>query len=188
MKLGVDIDNVLCELNPPVIARVNEKYGTKLTKNDIKEWFWHFDLNGHHIEGAEEIREALDDYDFVVGLPPVKGSVNAIKVLSNWDNHITFITSRPPTRRKSTTDWIEKHFGNKIKIRFAEADKNGYEMDVLIDDAAHHIESFAKHEKLAVLFDQPWNQELDCVGNMVRMFSWKDILQNWWLIERWAKE
>jgi len=185
LKIGVDIDSVLCELMEPLLERVNKKYGTTLTRDDIKEWNWKFDLNGYHIDGYAEIKEALDDYDFAVNLPAVPGGKEQLDFLKFLGNDILLITSRNARRAPVTTEWVRRNIGD-YEIKFTDGDKNEYERDILIDDAPHHTMDFAEKGKFTILFSQPWNQDV-YHKNIMRIWSWNDLYCAWLLIENWVK-
>ena len=186
MKIGVDIDSVLCELTAPLMWRVNNKYGTNLTRDDIKEWNWKFDLNGYHIDGYSEIKEALDDYFFALNLPAIDGGKEMLDFREFLGDEILLITSRNKSRAPATKEWVKRNIGN-YEIKFTEGDKNGYDVDVLIDDAPHHTMDFAKKGKFTILFDQPWNQGVEH-PNILRIKSWDDLYLVWPLIESWVGE
>jgi 5'(3')-deoxyribonucleotidase len=183
LKIGVDIDSVVCEMVEPLLKRINNKYNTNFNRRDIREWNWVFKCDGFDIDGETEIHEAMDTLDFISNLPVIAGAQNAIEHLSK-NNSIMFITSRRNCLQKPTLAWIKKNFGD-YPVRFTddvEDNKNGYAVDILIDDAAHHVEAFVKKNEFAVLFDQPWNRDVND-ERILRVDSWRDIINQWWVIE-----
>jgi 5'(3')-deoxyribonucleotidase len=179
MRIGVDIDSVVCEMVGPLLKRINKKYNTNFKRNDIKEWNWVFEANGLRIDGETEIHEAMDTLDFILNLPVITGAKEGIDRLSKkLLDEIIFITSRRTCLKEPTITWIRKNFGD-YKVHFTddiEDSKNGYAVDVLIDDAAHHIESFAQKHRPAIVYDCPWNRNIRSNQYIKRAKDWADVI------------
>jgi 5'(3')-deoxyribonucleotidase len=161
----------------PLLKRINNKYNTNFTRRDITEWNWVFKCNGFDIDGETEIHEAMDTFDFISNLPVIAGAQEAVKHLSK-NNNIMFITSRRKCLEKVTRTWIRNNFGD-YPVRFTddvEDNKNGYAVDILIDDAAHHIEAFAKRGHPAIVFDCPWNRDVESGLLIKRAKDWADVI------------
>lgn len=186
MKIGVDIDSVLAEAMPLFLKSIEERHGLKLKKKDITQWNmkWVKIPEKETQIGKEvivdlykEICFVLDNkYDDVVNMPLVDGAEMGMKYLRRHYD-VKLITSRAETRKDVTKEWAVKNFGD-IEVVHTDSDKNGYDVDILIDDAPHHIISFAKKGGWAILFDQPWNQKIDIKDDMhvLRAMNWDSVL------------
>lgn len=174
MKIGVDIDSVLAEAMPTFLDSIRERHGLELKKEDIKEW----NMKWGNIDLYEEICFVLYNKPrAVVDMSLVDGADKGMKyLLKNYD--VKLITSRKePETTEITRKWVDKNFGS-IEVLHTDTDKNGYDVDILIDDAPHHVESFSKKGGWAILFDQPWNQDVKTEpGNhIIRAKDWDDVL------------
>jgi 5'(3')-deoxyribonucleotidase len=173
MKIGVDIDSVLAEAMPLFLKSIEERHGLKLKKGDIKEW----NMKWGDIDLYQEICFVLDNkHDDVVNMPLVDGAETGMKYLrKHYD--VKLITSRNDSRTAVTKEWAVKNFGD-IEIVHTDTDKNGYDIDILIDDAPHHVLSFAKKGGWAIIFDQPWNQKMETEEDMhiLRAMNWESVL------------
>lgn len=184
LKIGVDIDSVLAEIMPLFLRSIEKRHGLILKKEDITKWNmkWNiFDLDDRMHEKTidlyEEICFVLDKlYDDVIDVPLVAGAKEGMEYLrKHYD--VKLITSRNETTTKiATQKWVKKNFGD-IEVVFTDADKNGYNVDVLVDDAPHHITSFAQKGGWAIIFNQPWNKEIEIGENMhvLRAADWESV-------------
>lgn len=172
MKIGVDIDSVVCELMPTVMKHINQKTKKKNTVNDVTNWnmkFGNEDL-------FENIVEVLDTDRHILNFPVVEDSQWAIKWMLKQKHEIMFITSRRDRLKANTKKWIEKNFGNfEVYHTGPEENKNGYEVDVLIDDSPQHITRFAEGGGKAIVFDRPWNRDIQDSKNIYRGKDWAEI-------------
>lgn len=173
MRIGIDIDSVLAEAMPIFLASIKERHGLDLKKEDITKW----NMNWGEVDLYREICCVLDQPELVINMPLVDGAKEGMIYLRGRYK-VKLITSRKDTRAPQTRAWADKHFGN-IEIVHTDADKNGYNVDVLIDDAPHHIEAFAKKHRWAIVFDQPWNHNVDFKGlPVLRANNWEEVLLN----------
>lgn len=152
LKLGLDIDSVVCEIMPTVVGRINARYQTNYSKADITNW----DFETEEFDLHDEIMRAFADKKNLMNFPQVDCAATGVWYLKD-DFEIVFVTSRPPEYRRYTERWIEKNFG-KFPVFHVNGDKNGLGLDILVDDAPHNIRDFAAHGKPCVIFDQPWNR------------------------------
>lgn len=183
MRIGIDIDSVLAEAMPIFLASIKKRHGLDLKKEDITEW----NMKWGNIDLYREICFVLDDHDMVLNMPLVDGAEDAMKHLRNH-HQVKLITSRAESRKPYTKEWATKNFG-EIEVVHTDADKNGYDVDVLVDDAPHHIEAFAKKNKWAIIFDQPWNRYEEFPGfPVLRAKNWQEVLDNLELIAMFYRE
>ena len=173
MRIGVDIDSVLAEAMPTFLASIKERHGLDLKIDDIKQW----NMRWGDIDLYGEICFVLDQPELVANMPLMKGAKEAMEYMRRCHT-VKLITSRAESRKSQTKEWALKHFGD-IEVVHTNADKNGYNVDLLIDDAPHHIEAFAKKQKWAIVFDQPWNHNEAFKGlPVLRAYNWEEVLFN----------
>ena len=127
MKIGIDIDGVLCDHVPSVCRWASEKYGIDARPEMVTEW--DVQIKGHSF--GDLIFETYSDSDFVMALPPYPGAVNGVRQLKRVrEVELVIVTSR--RYAQPTIWWVEEHFG-RMPVYLAE-DKTTVGLDGLIDD------------------------------------------------------
>jgi len=196
IKVGVDIDGVVCDLTPSLVDRMNKKYGVTLRTEEITEWNWRFvrlgkDHRPVDIESHAEIKDAFADRDFVQSLPMVQNAQLGVSILRAIADDVVFVTSRSDSTKDATTAWITDNFGiyDVPKVLFSKLNKNGHELDILIDDNLETIINFVADGGYGILFRRPWNQKVQTIkrledaksvtktGRYTTCNSWADIIR-----------
>lgn len=155
LKLGLDIDSVVCELIPTVLERINRKNGTKYTKEYITDWYKEDD----NFELYEEVMSLLEDRKALLNLPSVLGANPAIRFIKE-EFELHFITARPSKFKQDTKTWILNNLPlrrSEFILHHVEKDKNGIGVDILVDDNFGNVYKFASSGKPTILYTQPWN-------------------------------
>lgn len=171
VKLGVDIDSVLCDSIPSLLRRINHEQGTHFEKCDVIQW--DFPIGSRTF--GDLILEAFRDPSFLIDLPAMDGAKEAMKRLA-YDFDIVIVTSRKHLTVEATKFWVEQRFGPLPVIHTGET-KNGHDLDILIDDAPHNVMAFANEGRPAILFDQPWNQKLGLHPLIWRCGNWPAVFR-----------
>lgn len=175
MRIGVDIDSVVCELIPAILTRIEYLYGIEIKKEEITSWNPVWVRKEWVINLEKEIKSAFNIEGFLENLPPIRWAPEAIKFIEYLGYEVVFVTKRWEGSEQETRRWIEKHFGEHEIIFVREDHKNGYRLDALIDDNIDNLRSF---EKVRILFDQPWNREEANLSNYtMRVTSWIEVIQ-----------
>lgn len=141
-SVGLDLDEVISNLNDTAIERLNAKYGTCYVRSDIQDYNWHQSLFGL------EIGKFLDDLIEMRVLEdalPLDGTPEAVRSLLNAGIHVRIVTSRGfhPRARAITEKWLSKHGVpyNRLEIVGAGRKKSEYfehPVDLFVDD---HLEN-----------------------------------------------
>jgi 5'(3')-deoxyribonucleotidase len=155
--IGVDIDGVLADQVSGVLERVNARDGSSHAYDDIVEWNFQFDRS----DFVTEIRAAMKDRAYVLGMPVHSGAVDMVNTLNN-DYAVQILTVRPPEAIPWTIEWLDKHGFRYAELAAArEALKSHHGADALIDDYEGNIAEFLeKADGPAILVNQPWNQDV----------------------------
>lgn len=161
MRVGIDIDSTTCDLVPSIVDMANERLGTNYTVKDVDKWDYVFEgANGDRCRLTKLIGEAFAIPGFLESLPAIEGACEGVEAISRIDGagdlSITFITNRHPRHAYGTIRWLHEHIGEYPVIFAKDAKQHG--LDILIDDAPHHIENFSG--RLPIVYDQPWNQRM----------------------------
>lgn len=182
MNIGVDLDGVLGDQVPHILGLLNQKYGLKLKKSDIRMWNQPIPNTNTDIE--REIERALLDTNYVLAMPVIRGAVKFLRLLSSDGHFIMVVTSRPPEADEATLKWLRKK--RLIFHEFRNMQGLGKErlpVDILIDDRLENIRAFAIRNNLAILFSQPWNQDRKSLsglieqGRVICANGWSDVIR-----------
>ncbi len=188
MKIGIDIDEVLGHFLPALVEFHNYTYGTKLKVEQFHSYnFW-------EVWGGtrDEMIKKVDDFElttFFINIQTVDGAKDSIKKLK--EKHEFFIiTSRPMSLLQKTKDWLEKKFPNTFdKIFFAnnvfrnQTTKskgefcNDLGIDIMIEDSASFANECVAPDRKVFLINQPWNKDAITKPEVIRVNSWKEIME-----------
>lgn len=158
VKVSLDFDDVLYDLNKLNLEFIKNKYGVSLNKKDISSWDFFID-NGYN-KIVDEIWNNSENYFKSNLIDGAKGFYNRLVKEYGIDN-IQIITHSFDNTKKLKDDFIKK-LGFHCKVIHAK-DKFIYTKDtVLIDDNPINIE---KHIRIngdkGIVFDLDygWNQD-----------------------------
>lgn len=170
MRIAIDIDSVLADIIPPLLDRLNPKYGLKLQPSDIT--IWDFPINGKSI--GFYIRSALADPAFVLSLPEIEGAREVLTELYS-KNILIIATGRPNYCKKSTLAWLDGRFLYHGIVFSAEKTVNNLKSDFLIDDSLGYMERFLASGGRGILINRPWNQGELISNRFLRASNWEEI-------------
>jgi 5'(3')-deoxyribonucleotidase len=155
LVVGIDVDGVLANQINGIVPRVKARLGISLRYEDVTEW--RLPLGSSDI--AKEIAIALEDQEYVIGMPVHDGARDLVDELYKEDR-VLMITARPADTRVWTSQWLQNHgFMLDELVSVKEEKKSLYRSDVLIDDYIGNIHEYLENTSgIAILVDQPWNR------------------------------
>lgn len=169
----VDIDGCVADLHTSLIQKMNAKYGTHFTVEDINTWDAILSEGGKRYPIDNEIREVFNDSKFILSLPLIKGSLEVIKHIAKTER-VVFVTSRSHKGVAWTVEWLRKQgFGYLSNFVVHRMVGNLFKsnQDVCVDDFEGNIYGFGN-----VLFlDRPWNRDILLPSSAIRVASWEQI-------------
>lgn len=188
MKIGVDLDAVVADMMSPLIDFHNKKYGTSFKISD------HVTFSIEKIwkcTEEEAIKRCFEFFqsDFLNQIKPVSGAIEGINFLSSR-HKLHIITSRPHLLNKHTGSWIKEYFPKKFKSinHSNQFSKKGsikrkksdickeLKVDLMIEDHLEFAYDCASLNIKILLMNMPWNQTKKLPKNIVRVYSWKEII------------
>ncbi len=186
MKIGIDLDDVLSQTMPALIKFHNDRYGTKLVMEDLKNGASWQTWGGTFADDVKKIHDFhLSPYG--QNIPPVKDAKEILEELKK-DNELYIITARSDEIREDTEDWLEENFPNTFtKIYFTNhflgndttTTKgkvcNNLGIDVFIDDALPNVLDCVDPKRKVFLINYPWNQTNKLPKGITRVNSWKEL-------------
>lgn len=189
-RIGIDLDDVLLDLNPALCAYHNDRHGTDFRKEDVTD----YDLWKLWGCSQEELFRRIDDFYEApehLDAATVPGSETAIPMLAERYD-LFLVTAKPGRLRGMTEIWLDRYFPDAFReIRFT----GGYQRDgkvrvrksdvcrelgirTFVDDALGNVRDLAPHMDRVFLLDAPWNREGYDHPSVVRAASWDDIVRH----------
>lgn len=187
MKIGIDIDEVIAEFVEGYFAFYNLKHNKNFKYEDAFTYdLWK--VLGISKENAFKIAREYYDSEFFDHIKLVSGSIEGINKLYQ-NNELFFITSRPKEIEKQTKEFLEKHFP-KLSLNlihsFNPLEKQGkskaeiskeLKISFLIEDHEEYALECAKKGIKVLLFDKPWNRNIQTHENIIKVLNWGEILE-----------
>jgi len=157
--IAIDVDGVIANQIDGILPIIEKQYNVKLTYNDVKRW----DLPIKDTNITNIIVNEQKHKKYIVGMPPVE---NAAKVIGNLCKlyYIAIATARPNVTDTWTKEWLSNNriaYDDYYNLKEGEKHNAGTDFDILIDDYTKNIFNFLeKGEGKAIIFKQPWNEDL----------------------------
>jgi 5'(3')-deoxyribonucleotidase len=114
---------------------------------------------------------------------PIEGAIDGLWRLSDAEYHIRLVTHRlnhPFGHRaalKSTADWLDKYAVPYRSVSFIgpESKRNYRGAGILIDDSPVNLADWSE-VGVGVIFDQPWNQDVEEHSSLTRAVGWDEVV------------
>lgn len=172
MIILVDADGVLEDLSQKWVAYLNEKYGTSVRYEDLKEW----DMTAAFPTLTRKQVYGIDfDEEFYSRLEPIPGAVDAVRRLLEDGHKIYVVTTTPYQAVKPKMDRAIFRYYPFLNWKdiIITADKHLIRGDVLIDDGVHNL---LGGDYRKILVTAPYNESFDAEANgMIRVSNWEEI-------------
>jgi uncharacterized HAD superfamily protein len=185
MRIGVDVDEVLCVTNEYFVDYFNKKHNTSYKREDILDYdytsFVSHDSDFVISELKCFIEDNLDKFD-IIG-----GARDTLEKLKGLGHEIVILTSRRVEIRERTIRWLKDRFGDDFFDEFLIYNRSlsrkrckseisvENRIGVLIEDAPHYAARTASCGIPVLLFDCPWNRMVEESELLVRVRDWDEI-------------
>ncbi len=191
LKLAIDVDGVILDIMSPFCHYLNEKFNTNYAIQDIVEWdsFLQWNLPEKEIDTAFNL--ILNNK---ILAPLIDEDIPRILELLNQTWSVDIVTAREKENRENLVEILKYHgivktihYRELIMVEKTPPDsKLKHEHDIFIDDNPYLIDAMLDYpEKYLLLFNQPWNQTDIRAKNIIRIFSWKEVIE---IIFRYSQE
>ncbi|PIR68966.1 hypothetical protein COX93_00075 [Candidatus Nomurabacteria bacterium CG_4_10_14_0_2_um_filter_30_12] len=187
-NIAVDIDDVLGDFVSNFVLFHNNKYGTKLKKENFFSYQYPMVLGVSEQETIYRI-DSFYVSDYFKEIIPISGSIETISSLKKLGHNLFIVTGRKYSLVQETIEWVSKNFegmfsdiyhtnsyhseGEKIKKSKVCLDLNA---SIIIDDDLMHIKDCSLNGIKVLVYDNPWNREI-LPERAVRVFNWNEILK-----------
>lgn len=176
MKIGVDLDGVVCDLMSAWLTRYNDAYKDNLKPEDITDW--HIDRLVKP-ECGKNIYKLLDESVYEE-IAPIPGAIETFRDMNKrFDVYI--VTASNPYVIKGKWLWIERNlpFLKREQVIVTSA-KHMVRVNYLIDDCYSNVMMAAGKKIFPLLYTAPHNKHFESPEKFSqkryeRVNNWKEI-------------
>lgn len=176
MRIAVDLDGVLANPMKLWIRLWHEETGQSITFDELDEWdFWR-KLRIDEEEFVEIFNRAWRHWR---EMPPTEENlaekVARLKSLGALD----ILTARPRETENYVIEWLRLHripYDRYVWVRNSEA-KAQRPYDIYIDDSPVVARAVERAGKKLLLYDQPWNRDVEETEHIKRIKSLAEAYQ-----------
>jgi 5'(3')-deoxyribonucleotidase len=177
MKIGVDIDNVICTTSEAVIEYLNERLPITLSLDDINEYWMEKSIPEQY---RWAVGLAFHDSAMWKKVKMIEGAAKGIKTLYKNGNEIFFVTSTTPDNLKKKIKFLKRNLpflsGNYINDHIITIkQKTLLNLDIMIDDYLDNL--IGERSYYSICLAYPWNIKIISEEpNFIRVKNWRDII------------
>ncbi len=181
MKVACDIDGVLLDTVITFCELFNKKHGTSYQKSDVTSWEFFLDWN----IPEEDIWDIFFQiYADSMSTPLQDNKAPEILKSLNSTYDVSIVSARTPQYRDAILEKLRfhgimqgSHYNELVLLFHKPYDlKIDQDFEIFIDDNPKLAEAINKQkDKFLLLYDQPWNQEINETQNVIRVGNWTDI-------------
>lgn len=188
MRIGIDLDDVLIDLNHSLSLFHNTQYGTNYRTDEVRSFHLEEVWNCTRDEAIRRVGEFYEVHDPQY-IPAIEGAHETLNRLKKR-NEFFIITGRPHSQRTKTEKTVDFHFPNIFnEIHFTDFfSKRGNALtkadicqsltiDIFVEDNHKWAHQVAEKGIPTILMNKPWNQEPITHSNVTRVHNWKEIEQ-----------
>lgn len=140
LRLLIDMDSIIVDLNSRWYPEINRRFGDNLTNENVTSWNIP-DLS----KGGQGVYDILREPGFYAGLQPLPGAIEAMRELLADPRYTVYVLSYAPNGQafKDKSDWLRQWLPelNHQRVIFCYS-KFLVDGDVLFDDAPHNLEEW----------------------------------------------
>lgn len=177
MKIGVDVDNVICSTTQNVLDYINERLPDVELKMENLQSYWIEESLPKSYCWAVEI--AFQDKEMWKKVHLIDGAAMYIEKLYKEGHEIYFATATTPENFKKKIKFLTRSFpffpdGYVYEHSINIKNKGLLRVDVLVDD---YLENLLGKDRtyLSICLDYPWNQTENDIPNFARAKNWEEI-------------
>lgn len=177
MKIGVDIDNVICTTSEAVIEYLNERLPITLSLDDINEYWMEKSIPEQY---RWAVGLAFHDSAMWKKVKMIEGAAKGIETLYKNGDEIFFVTSTTPDNLKKKIKFLKRNLpfllGNYINDHIITIkQKTLLNLDIMIDDYLDNL--IGERSYYSICLAYPWNIKIISEEpNFIRVKNWEDIV------------
>lgn len=175
MRLGIDMDGVMCDFNAGWMRLHADEFGSDLRPEMVTGW------NGLHALAGFADMTAFWEWAKASGerasifrhLEPFPGALATMTALAEEGHEIVVLTAKPDWAIPDTLSWLGEHGvpTHEIHVRY---DKHAIDCDLYLDDAPAVLADLRRFrpDRLVCRMIQPWNRPVEGAIDVER---WSDV-------------
>lgn len=185
MKIGVDIDNTICNTSESVLRYVNERIGTNLHLEDITEYYMEKFVPDDY---KHLIPQAFHDKEMWKKVELFPAAKYYIDKLVSEGHDIYFVTATTFANIDKKSSFIRRHFprinvdDRLINIK----NKQLLNLNILVDDYLENL--LGERQYYSICYDYAWNQTNKPIPCFSRVKSWTEAYNKIQMVESLIKE
>ena len=175
MRLGIDLDGVVCDFNAGWMQLHMAEFGSELKPEMVVSWNSLHELGGFaDMQAFWRWAQGNDDRTSIFRhLEPFPDALSTLHALRDAGHRIVIITAKPQWAIPDTLRWIADHElpTEEIHIRYR---KYAIECDVYLDDSPMVLPDLVLHRPSSAVcrMIRPWN---DPVGGTTDITDWREF-------------
>jgi 5'(3')-deoxyribonucleotidase len=185
LSIAIDLDDVTLEFTKGNIDAMYREFGLFIPG---ETWDFHTALPWTEY-GYKDWWHWLRERDWLwATFPAVPGAVGGVHALRSKGHWVECLTSKPEWAEPMVWRWLGRWRVpfNQVTIVDLENPKHSVsQADILVDDKLSNIQGWvdSAEDRLGILFDQPWNRDVDLGERTVRAFDWQGVMDTVALME-----
>ncbi len=175
MKIALDLDGTLADIIGLWLVEYNKKSRERLDYHNITKWDFWMKLG---YTPSRFFKELSDCWKRWKSIRPIEDRVSYFVNQLNRYAKVDIVTARDPESSIYAKEWLKY---NNIKydqfvLVARGSDKAYLDYDIFIDDSPINAKKISALDKLILLYNQPWNRDVDEDSNIIRIKQLSDAL------------
>lgn len=178
-RIGIDLDECLAELLDGFLPWYNQRHGTSVRKESVREYHEFFSNGSKPFSLFYEFCKT----PAAAALAVVPGAREAAAELSQ-ERKLYVITARADSTIPMTHNWLEQNFSNTFQDVFFITGRREKKSDVckrvgiqaVVDDLGEHARDCVARERPVLLLKKPWNEHEPHQDYIHRCEDWQAVV------------
>jgi len=187
MRVGFDLDGVLCNLYDLWLAIIAYEHGIKniIGQKDVTEYYIENVINDRMGTKLER-RDIWDTLGFVINqtnvVNPYPDAKSALASVDMIAKNPVIITARLPKFKDATREWVDKWLGPYEVIHTGAPKKvdaaRELGLDAFVEDKAETALAMAQAGIKSFIINRPWNQGVNGDSGVVRIEKLREVISH----------
>ena len=179
MRILVDFDSTLTQMDEHMLATCNERHGTEYAHGDIDSWEWLATFPHASWAWGDE---CFGSPEWQASVPPQPGAVRTVRELAMAGDE-PYIVSDRTAHTECIREWAANHGLGDLPVIISDRNDfpkwkvaRGFGIRMAIEDAPHNALDLADKAGCypVILIDKPYNRDIDH-PRIVRVANWDEV-------------
>tara|TARA_B100000029_G_scaffold235347_1_gene232466 strand:- start:3474 stop:4034 length:561 start_codon:yes stop_codon:yes gene_type:complete len=175
MKIAIDLDGVLADASKIWMRLLNERFDIKVDKSNVDQWDFWKKIGISKREFEDVFDDAWKEWKLIeLTEMRLRENINKIKEFGKTD----LVTARNKKTMNDVMQWLEmtKITFNEIVVVDEYYLKGNLDYDIFVDDSPIQVTEIANLNKVALVYDQPWNNHIASNNNLIRVKNFSEVI------------